>query len=161
MNQNAAPLQLGRYVAYVRAQDRPGSLTALAEVVSSRGLSMDSLATGDVRDGTAVVILSFTASERLARLVERTLNRLAVASSVTVLPADDPAVRASGIVEAPGLPFRPPADAAVTWSRDSDAQPLLLIGQLLEVEKVMRAARTAGITAASYALLPPPRRPCA
>ena len=71
MNQNAAPLQLGRYVAYVRAQDRPGSLTALAEVVSSRGLSMDSLATGDVRDGTAVVILSFTASERLARLVER------------------------------------------------------------------------------------------
>ena len=150
-----------RYVAYVRTADRPGSLTALAEVVSGRGLSVDSLASGDVEDGTAVVIVSFTASPRLARLVERTLDRLAVASSVTVLPADDPAVRASGVVETHGLPFQPPADAVVTWSRDPDAQPLLLIGQLLEVEKVMRAARTAGITAASYALLPPPRRPCA
>ncbi|MFZ2749959.1 MAG: hypothetical protein WAZ15_06600, partial [Propioniciclava sp.] len=67
--------------------------------------------------------------------------------------------RASGVVETHGLPFQPPADAVVTWSRDPDAQPLLLIGQLLEVEKVMRAARTAGITAASYALLPPPRHP--
>jgi ACT domain. len=157
MSTSPVPLEVGRYVAYVRAVDRPGSMTAVAEVVGSRGLSMDSLASGDVRDGTAVVILSFTASERLRRLVERTLARLAVVSSVEVLPADDPSVRASGIIQAgPGTRFRPPPDAAVSWSGETESgQPLLIAGQLLEVEKVLRAARDAGITSMSYALLPP------
>lgn len=151
-------LRVGRYIAYVRAADRPGSLTAVAEVVSSRGLSLDSLASGDIRDGTAVVILSFTASERLRRLVERTLTRLAVVAAVDILAADDPRVRASGVVQArPGERFRPDADVAVSWSGHTEAdQPLLIAGQLLEVEKVLQAARRAGITSMSYALLPPP-----
>lgn len=157
MSTSPVTLEVGRYVAYVRAVDRPGSLTAVAEVVGSRGLSMDSLASGDVRDGTAVVILSFTASERLRRLVERTLARLAAVTSVEVLPADDPAVQASGVMQAsPGVQFRPPPDAAVSWSGETESgQPLLIAGQLLEVEKVLRAARDAGITTMSYALLPP------
>ncbi len=160
MSVSESALEVGRYVAYVRAADRPGSLTAVAEVVSSRGLSLDSLASGDVRDSTAVVILSFTASERLRRLVERTLARLAIVTSVDVLPTDDPAVRASGLVQAqPGEWFRPPPDAAVSWSGETESdQPLLVAGQLLEVEKVLQAARQAGITTMSYALLPLPRR---
>lgn len=44
MSTTPATLEVGRYVAYVRAADRPGSMTAVAEVVGSRGLSMDSLA---------------------------------------------------------------------------------------------------------------------
>ncbi|MBN9106522.1 MAG: hypothetical protein J0I14_16145 [Propionibacteriaceae bacterium] len=66
MTTPASTIEDGRYVAYVCAADRPGSLTAVAEVVSSRGPSLDSLASGNLRDGTAVIIPSFTASGRLS-----------------------------------------------------------------------------------------------
>lgn len=151
------PEAVPRYVAYVRAADTPGSLTAVAGVVSGRGLSLDSLASGEIRDGVAVMILSFTASPRLARLVERTLARLSVVAWVQVLAADDPRVLASGVVRTlPGGRFRPPPDAALSWSGETESgQPLMLVGQLLEVEKVLAAARRSGIDEASYAILPP------
>ncbi len=101
--------------------------------------------------------LVFSTSERLQRLIERTLNRLAVVERVTVLPAGAPEVLATGVVHPdPELRFRPPADAAVTWSGDTaNGQPLLIEGQLLEVERVLVAARADGARRVSSALLPP------
>ncbi len=151
------PTPAQRYVAYLRVTDRPGTLTAVAEVVSTRGISIESFATGDFRDGSAVMTLVFATSERLQRLIERTLNRLAVVRRVTVLPAGDPQVLATGVVHPdPELRFRPPADTAVTWSGDTaNGQPLLIEGQLLEVERVLAAARAEGARRVSSALLPP------
>ncbi|MGV8909240.1 MAG: ACT domain-containing protein [Propionicimonas sp.] len=146
-----------RYVAYLRVADRPGTLTAVAEVVSTRGISIESFATGDFRDGSAVMSLVFTTSERLQQLIERTLNRLAVVQDVTVLPAGHPQVLATGVVHPdPKLSFVPPADVAITWSGDvGNGEPLLIEGQLLEVEKVLAAARAEGAHRVSSALLPP------
>lgn len=146
-----------RYVAYVRGLDRAGSLTAVAEVVSSRGVSIESFATGDFRDGTAVMTVLFTTNQRVQRLIERTLRRLAVVSEVIVLPADDQRVLAAGVVHASsGLPIHPPADAAVTWSGETFlGQPLLVEGPLSEVEKVFEAATAAGANRTSFVLLPP------
>lgn len=151
------PVPPQRYVAYLRVTDRPGTLTAVAEVVSTRGISIESFATGDFADGTAVMTLVFTTSERLQRLIERTLNRLAVVRSVAVLPASDPQVLATGVVHPdPDLSFAPPAEVAITWSGEIDkGQPLLIEGQLLEVEKVLAAARAEGAHRVSSALLPP------
>lgn len=151
------PASTHRYVAYLRATDRPGTLTAVAEVVSTRGISIESFATGDFEEGTAAMSLVFATSERLQRLIERTLGRLAVVQGVTILPAGDPQVLAAGVVHpGPALRFRPPEDAAVTWSGDTAAgEPLLIEGQLLEVEKLLAAARAEGARRVSSALLPP------
>ena len=56
----------------------------------------------------------------------------------------------------PELRFTPPPDVTVTWSGDTaHGQPLLIEGQLLEVEKVLAAARAEGARRVSSALLPP------
>lgn len=146
-----------RYVAYVRGAHRSGTLTTVAEVVSARGVSIESIASGEVRDATALLTVVFTTSTRLERVIERTLGRLAVVSSVQVYRASDPAVRAAGVVEQPGLPdFVPPDDALVRWSGDSiHGRPLLIEGQFLEVEKVLDAARQIGSTGVGCVLLPP------
>lgn len=145
-----------RYVASIRALDRSGSLTAVAEVVSSRGVSIESFSTRDFRQGTAVMTVVFTTNERLQRLIERTLRRLAVVSEVLVLPADDPRVLAAGVVHAPGRRILPPPGAAVAWSGDTALdQPLMVEGPLAEVEKVMDLARAEGADAVSFVLLRP------
>lgn len=145
-----------RYVAYVRAVDRPGSLTAVAEVVSSRGVSIEALDTGDFREGTALMTLLFSTSQRLLGVLQRTLERLEVVSSVRILPADDPHVLAAGVVHAhQSVNFRPPEGAAVAWSGDTAAgQPLLVEGPLVEVEKVLDAARALGVSRVRSVLLP-------
>ncbi len=146
-----------RFVAYARSLDLPGALTAVADVVSSRGVSIDSFATGEVVDGAAVLTLVFSTSDRLERLIARTLSRVAVVTEVLVLPVDDPDVLAVGVVHAtPGLRFRPAPDSPVTWSGDlASGQPLLVEGAFVDVEAVLSAARAAGASRVSSALLPP------
>ncbi|MFT4108397.1 hypothetical protein [Propionicimonas sp.] len=155
MRDLAPPRQ--RYVAFVRAADRPGSLTAVAEVMSSRGVSIESFRSSARLSGTAMLTLVFSTSARLERLIERTLARLAAVSDVTVLPADAPRVRAVGVVHAaPGRRFIPPGDAAVTWSGDTSLdQPLLIEGTLVDVEKVLAAAVAEGAALVSSIVLPP------
>ncbi|MGO1317432.1 MAG: ACT domain-containing protein [Cellulomonadaceae bacterium] len=145
-----------RWVAFVRGADRTGTLTAITGVFSSRGVNFESLATGDVGGGTGLMIIVFTASERLQRLLARTLARLTAVHSVAVRRADDPTVRAAGVVHMPaGASFAPPAQAAVTWSGDAAAgEPVLLEGQLTAVEQVLDAARAAGAAAVAAVLLP-------
>ncbi|MFZ2624451.1 MAG: hypothetical protein WAX29_04320 [Propionibacterium sp.] len=146
-----------RYVACVRAADRPGSITAMAEVVSSRGVSIQSFATGCTRDGTAMITMLFATSERLERVIRRTLARLAIVEEVVVLPADDPRVLAVGVVHpAPGTRFLPPPDVTVTWSGGTRPdEPLLVDGQYLHVRRVIDAAIAADAVHANVALLPP------
>ncbi len=70
-----------RWIALVHSADRTGSLTAVTSVFANRGVSFDSLNAAP-RDAAGVITIEFTASERLARVICRTLERLAVVSSV-------------------------------------------------------------------------------
>ena len=74
------------WVAQVRGVHRAGTLTGLAGVFSTRGVSFEHLATGEVDgDGDAGTIqVSFRASARRARALERAVGRLATVRSVVV-----------------------------------------------------------------------------
>ncbi|MFT3862443.1 hypothetical protein [Micropruina sp.] len=146
-----------RFVAYVRAADRPGSLTAVAEVVSGRGVSVEFFVSGERRGSSVLLIFVFAASPRLHGQIQRTLMGLSGVESVTMVPADSPEVLAAGVVHTrPGHRFVPPPETAVTWSGDtSQDQPLLVEGTLADVEAVLAAARREGAVLVCSMLLPP------
>ncbi len=83
------------WVATVHGLDQPGTLTALTGVFSTRGVSFDSLATGPVDgDGRAGrIVVSFRATPRRTRALERAVRRLATVRSVVVEPAGGDAGR--------------------------------------------------------------------
>ncbi|PJI85718.1 hypothetical protein [Luteimicrobium subarcticum] len=143
-----------RWVAVVHGVDRTGTLTAIAGVFSSRGVGFESFATTAASEGLGEIVVVFTASDRLQRVLVRTLERLAATRSVLARPADDPRVRAAAVVRAPG--FRPAPDAPVTWSAGDHAAdgPVLVEGQLEAVEAVVAAARAAGATQVAAMVLP-------
>lgn len=146
-----------RWVGWVRAEHRAGSISALAGVFSTRGVSLDSLATGDLHDDAGLVVVLFRAGERRARLLARTLGRLPQVRSVLVRRADDPRVRAAAVVHVPrGVVVEPPPSAAVRWSgRTQDGEPLLVEGALADVEATVEAARAAGATSDATVIEPP------
>ena len=146
-----------RWVGWVRAEHRTGAIFALAGVFATRGVNVDSMATGDVHDDAGLVVVTFRAGERRARLLTRTLERLPQVRSVRVCRADDPRVRAAAVVHLPdGQRFVPPADAAVRWSGATrDGQPLLVEGALADVEATVAAARAAGAVRDATVVQPP------
>jgi hypothetical protein len=147
------------WVAFVHGADATGTMTALAGVFSTRGVSFGSLSTGVAADGVGLIVVTFTASERRQRLLMRTVRRLAAVRSAQVRATDDPAVRAAAVVQLPasGGGFRPPADAAVRWSGDPAAgQPVLVEGSLTDVERVVAIARAQGAVSAATVVLPLP-----
>lgn len=147
-----------RWVGWVRAEHRTGAVFALAGVFSTRGVNVDSMATGDVHDDVGAVVVTFRAGERRARLLTRTLERLPQVRSVQVCRADDPAVRAAAVVHLPaGTAFVPPPSAAVHWSgATQEGQPLLVEGPLADVEATVVAARAAGALRDATVVEPPP-----
>lgn len=134
------------WVALVHGEDRPGTLTALASVFSSRGVSFESLATGAVDGEVGSIAVTFTTTPRRQALLIRTVARLAVVSAVRVRRADDPVVLAAAIVHlAGGAAFTvPPAEVKVTG--DLATGPLLVEGSLADVSVVVAAAKAAGAT---------------
>ena len=89
-----APAPVGAerdWVATVHGLDQPGTLTAPPGVFSTRGASCDSLATGPADgDGRAGrIVVSFRATPRRTRALERAVRRLATVRSVVVEPAGD------------------------------------------------------------------------
>lgn len=146
-----------RWVGWVRAEHRTGSISALAGVFSTRGVNVDSMSTGDLRDDAGLVVVTFRAGERRARLLARTLERLPQVRSVQVRRADDLGVRAAAVVHVrPGVAFTPPPYAAVRWSGDTaQGQPLLVEGALADVEATVEAARAAGATSDATVIQPP------
>ncbi|MGV8977212.1 MAG: ACT domain-containing protein [Cellulomonas sp.] len=137
-----------RWVVLVRGTDRPGTLTALTSVFSTRGVSFESLSTGAVDgDGdVGMITVTFRTSARRQQLLVRTVERLSMIRSVEVRSADDPTVRAAGIVRMADRAGFTPLDAAdVSWSGDASAgQPVLLEGSLADVTAVVAQARAQG-----------------
>jgi acetolactate synthase small subunit len=125
------------WVVLVRGTDRPGTLTALTSVFSTRGVSFSSLATGAVDGDVGTIAVTFRASPRRQQLLVRTVERLSVVRSVEVRSADDPAVRAAGVVQMPAVGVRSSGDA-------SAGQLVLVEGSLADVSTVVAHARAQG-----------------
>lgn len=146
-----------RWVAFVTGADRTGTLTALTNVFSTRGVNFESLSAASVEGDAGLIVVTFVASERRRRLLIRTVERLAVVRSVEVHAADDAAVRAAGVVQLPrGDEFTPPTGVDVRWSGDSrSGRPVLVEGTLADVERVVADVRAHGALAAAMVILPP------
>jgi len=70
------------WLAEIDGEDRVGTLTAVASVLSSRGVSFASLDADARGDRVALLAVGFRSSERLANVIARTLERLAAVRSV-------------------------------------------------------------------------------
>lgn len=138
-----------RWLVFVRVEDRSGALTALAGVFSERGVSFESLNTLEVNAGSGLMSIAFVSSEGLARVLVRTLSRLAVVRRLRLERADDPFVRAVAVVDAAA---DVPLDAAVVEAWGS---AVLVAGSLAEVERAVAQARRAGAPRVSLMVLPP------
>ncbi|WP_129337261.1 hypothetical protein [Cellulomonas endophytica] len=142
-----------RWVAFVRADHRTGTVAALAGVFATRGVNFDGLSAGEAADEPGWVVVSFRATPRRCRVLERSVGRLAAVHGVVVHRADDPAVRAVAVLhEAPGTGRVPAAGAAVRWSGDG---PLVVEGPLAEVERAVAAAHRDGVRTATLVVPPP------
>lgn len=145
-----------RWVAFIRGDDRTGTLTALAGVFSTRGVSFASLSTGSLDGDTGLIVVEFIASERRQRLLIRTVERLSVVRSVEVRDASDRDLRAAAVMrlaDSAVLTALPGLD--VRWSGDPrSGLPVLLEGPLVDVEIAVARALEAGALAAATVILP-------
>ena len=130
------------WVAVVKAVDRAGAVTQLAGVFSTRGVNVDSIATGMAGLGTADVTLTFRASEARCRLLVRSVERLSSVREVVVCSEDDARVHAAAVVlMEPGVAFAPDPGLVLRWSGDTAAgEPLLAEGPFASVRELVRAA---------------------
>ena len=146
-----------RWVAYVRADHRTGTIAALAGVFATRGVNFESLATGDVHDDAGLVVVTFCAGLRRQRVLTRAVGRLPMVRGVLVRAATDPTVRAAAVLSLPpGSSFRPAPGAGVRWFGDPlRGEPMLVEGPLVAVEAVVTAGRADGGSSEALVLRPP------
>lgn len=144
-----------RWVGLIQGVDRPGTLTAVTSVFSTRGVSFASLATGSVDGDAGIIAVSFVATERRQHLLARTVARLAAVRSVEMRSADDRSVRAAGVVRMPdGVPFAPSGDTEVRWAGDTTAgQPVLVEGSFADVTAIVSEAQSRGAVTTAVVIL--------
>jgi acetolactate synthase regulatory subunit len=137
-----------RWALVAHTADRPGAITAITGVFSSRGVNFDSIAGSAPTPNQATVIGLYQTSERRSAQLVRTVGRLEMVDAVSVRPAEDPSVRAVGIMEVPDGTLVPPPATAATWTGDGTPErPLLVQGSLRAVEKIAGQAHRAQGTA--------------
>lgn len=136
------------WVAVVRTADRAGAVTQLAGVFSTRGVNVDSIATGVPGVGTADITLTFRASERRCRQLVRSVERLAPVREVVVRSEDDPRVHAAAvIIMAPGEEFIPDPSLVLRWSGETArGEPLLAEGPYDSVRRLVGEASGRALT---------------
>ncbi|MEV7692427.1 hypothetical protein AB0N73_03750 [Microbacterium sp. NPDC089189] len=143
-----------RWIVFVSAHDRSGTLTALAETFSSRGVSFTSFTTLTVADGAGAMSIIFRASERLARVLARTLERLAMTRTVSLHRASEPAVRAVAVVAVvAGAVGVGGSSVAVTRAGWADGGAVIVSGSLVDVEAALEPLPVGAVHAIT--VLPP------
>ncbi|MDN4475013.1 hypothetical protein QQX09_03975 [Demequina sp. SYSU T00192] len=144
-----------RWFAFVQVEDRSGASAALTGVFSERGVSFGSLSTLDVHAGVGTMSVEFAASERLAHVLVRTLERLAVVREVTLIRADDARVRAVAVLT--GVPGDFAVEDGVTVHRHGDAAGAvtMIAGPLPAVGAAVAALRGRDAVVEALTVLPP------
>lgn len=136
------------WLMIVHTRDRPGALSALSAVFSSRGVSFDSVSTGPIEEPVRTIALSFRATPRRAMLLDRAVQRLALVTSTSTVTDDDPAVLAAGVVLVPpGGDWTPPpehAGGSVRWCHEAWSAPALVSGTFAAVRAAVARARADG-----------------
>ncbi|WP_062303404.1 hypothetical protein [Demequina subtropica] len=142
-----------RWFAFVQVEDRSGASAAIAGVFSERGVSFGSISTLDVHGGVGTLCIEFSASERLAQVLIRTLARLAVVRAVDLVHADDVRVRAVGVVS--GARDDLLLEAAVGVHHDEAGGTVILTGPVADVRAAVASLRVDGATVEALTVLPP------
>jgi len=148
-----------RWLAFVHVVDRSGTVTALTGVFSERGVSFGSLSTLDVYEGQGTMSVEFRASARLAHVLMRTIDRLAVVRSAVLVHADDASLRALAAVTCPtadptSCALDEPGVTLWTEGTGEDAATVLT-GPLTSVERAVATLRQTGPASVVLTVLPP------
>lgn len=146
-----------RWVVFVTVADRSGSLSAMTECFATRGVSFEEATTLDVHGGLGVLAFVFPGSERIARILARTLTRLTVVSDVLLSSVADPAVRgiAHAYVPVEADAWSLLASTGVDTVVSGEGGAVLVTGSLSSVERAIATLRDAGATGLSHSLLRP------
>lgn len=140
-------MQDSRWVFVIKVHDKPGTLTAIASVFSSRGVSvettMGSSATALV-DTSSTIVLSFRATERKKENLLRTVARLQQVIHVEAYPYHARELRGIAIARVAStekLDDLPRGVQAETISETADTKTVLLAGSTQVVEKTLLQLR--------------------
>src|SRR5690349_5900479 len=78
-----------RWALVAHTADRPGAVTAITGVFSSRGVNFESLVGSALTPSQTTVIGLYRTSERRSAQLVRSVGRLEVVDTVSARPADD------------------------------------------------------------------------
>jgi acetolactate synthase small subunit len=135
-----------RWVFVIKAQDKPGAVTAAAGVFSNRGVSLETiLGSGMTLTGVdSRIVLSFRAMERKKDMLMRALERLSAVLQVDCYAYSSPELRAIAVV-------RVSAASDSNWqasdvqteivSESNNSQTMMLTGGTSAVEQMVETMR--------------------
>lgn len=133
------------WVFVIKVQDKPGALTAIASVFSSRGVSLDTTLGSSAN--TSTIVLSFRATERKKETLFRTLQRLHQVQEVQAYPYNARELRAIAIARITPdtqTDFSPKQVQTEIISERGDSKTILLTGSTQAVDKVVQSLRERG-----------------
>jgi acetolactate synthase small subunit len=139
-----------RWVFVIKVQDKPGALTAIASVFSSRGVSLQTTlgsSATSTPDAPSTIVLSFRATERKKDTLLRTLSRLQQVTQVQAYPYGSRELRSIAITRvAPEERMELPARGIQTEiiSERGDSKTMLITGSTQAVDKAVEALRERG-----------------
>lgn len=139
-----------RWVFVIKVQDKPGALTAIASVFSSRGVSLDTTlgsSPTDFSDNPGTIVLSFRATERKKETLWRTVARLQQVVHVEAYPYGARELRCIAIARvAPEEKMEAVAKGIQTEiiSEQGDSKTMLITGSTQAVDKAVAALRDRG-----------------
>lgn len=130
-----------RWVFAIKAQNKPGALTATAGVFSNRGVSLETtlcsgLTLGGVDGGR--IILSFRATPRKKDMLLRTVERLSAVLHVDCYPYSSLKIRAIAVIRVSStsdVDWETPDVRAEIISESNENQTMLLTGSTLAIEQ--------------------------
>ncbi len=134
-----------RWVFVVKAQDKPGALTAAASVFSNRGVSLNTILGSGMTPTEAEggrIIISFWANERKKDMLLRALQRLSSILQVQAYPYSSPELRAIGVIRVDAKADVSASEVQIELiSNQGDSKSLLVTGSPPTVETMIENLR--------------------
>lgn len=138
------------WVFVIKVHDKPGALTAIASVFSSRGASLETTlgsSTNTPAEMGSTIVLSFHATERKKDTLLRTLQRLHQVLQVQAYPYSARELRAIAIARITPeekTDFSAKQVQTEIISERGDSKTVLLTGSTQAVDKVVQSLRERG-----------------
>ena len=134
-----------RWVFVVKAQDKPGALTAAASVFSNRGVSLDTILGSGMTPVEAEggrIVLSFCANEHRKDMLLRVLQRLSSILQVQAYPYSSPELRAIGVIRVDAKVDVSASEVQIEIiSNQGDSKSILVTGGPPAVETMIESLR--------------------